>query len=335
MKSLRSLVVLSLVLNACSNELDLTTTWKDIPIVYGIVSRQDTAHYLRIEKAFLDPQVNAFVLAKNPDSLYYDNALVQIVRPSRNETITLQKVDASLEGYGRDEGVFATAPNYLYKMVLPRGAELESGEKLNLVVTRGDDSSPAQATTTVLADFTFISGQPGDVINWSEYERDIRISWRPEGEAAVYDVKFYILIEESSNGINGPFLPKTLEWQVATNFIRPSGNEQRVGITVEGIAFYNFLKSSLEASSSTIRRFKSLDVEVIAGGSELLEYINIRQANTGITSSQEIPTYSNIEGGLGLFSSKNRILKTGLAITPASKDSLIDGVITRNLNFRD
>lgn len=55
-------------------------------------------------------------IAQIPDSLYYDNATVQIKNIDTGEVFDLEKVDGNLEGYQRDAGVFADAPNYLYKI---------------------------------------------------------------------------------------------------------------------------------------------------------------------------------------------------------------------------
>ncbi|MEZ5030008.1 MAG: hypothetical protein R2787_01275 [Saprospiraceae bacterium] len=64
-------ILMMLTLVSCDNELDLVSDWKEIPVVYGFLSRSDTAQYIRVEKAFLDPATSAFVIAKNPDSLYF------------------------------------------------------------------------------------------------------------------------------------------------------------------------------------------------------------------------------------------------------------------------
>ncbi|NJK82640.1 MAG: DUF4249 family protein [Saprospiraceae bacterium] len=328
-------VVLSILfVLGCDNEIELTTEWQDIPVIYGILNKNNPVNYVRVEKAFLDPNTNAFDLAKVPDSIYYQNVLVQLERPKRNELITLQRVNATEEGITRAEGIFATEPNILYKLDLPRSEQLENGEQVRIIVTRGEASTPAIATTTILNDFIIINGQPADLINWGEYERPVRISWRPEGEeATIYDVKFLINYDESTN--NGEFLPKVVEWIIAQNFVREDFSSQRLGVEVLGQTFYSFLQSTLPTSSSVRRRFKSMDLQVIAGGQELLEYINLRNVNTGITSSQEIPTYTNVEGGLGVFTSINVAEKKGIQLTGPAIDSLKEGRITRNLNFVD
>ena len=56
---------------ACKDELNTVEGWKDIPVVYGLLSLNDTATYIRIEKAFVDPNKSAFDIAQIPDSLYY------------------------------------------------------------------------------------------------------------------------------------------------------------------------------------------------------------------------------------------------------------------------
>lgn len=320
---------------SCSNELDLTTEWQDIPIVYGIIAAESTTNYVRVEKAFLDPETNALQLAQIPDSIYYQEVVVQIERPERNERITLERVDGKEEGIIREAGIFATDPNTLYKLELPRAEQLEGGEEINIIVSRGDEITPATATTTLLEPFTIVGGQPADLINWSEYDRTVRVSWRPEGEAAsVFDVNFIINYEEATGG-SSEFASKSLEWKIAENLAREDMDAQRLTIEVLGREFYAFLASELEADATIQRRFTDIDLEIIAGGTELLDYINIRQVNTGITSAQEIPTFTNIEGGLGLFTSRTTVSKLGLGITGPARDSLIEGSLTRDLNFLD
>ena len=118
MKRYRQIILLFLIASfwtACNNDLELTENKEDIPIVYGFLSRQDTAHYIRVERAFLDPEKSPLEIAQNPDSLYYDDAIVQLKRLSNGEIFDFAKVDGTLEGYPRKEGIFATTPNFLYK----------------------------------------------------------------------------------------------------------------------------------------------------------------------------------------------------------------------------
>ncbi len=63
---------------ACETDIDVTAEYKDITIVYGLLSRNDSVHYLRINKAFLgDGNVMEYVTNADSSS-YYDNLEVTL-----------------------------------------------------------------------------------------------------------------------------------------------------------------------------------------------------------------------------------------------------------------
>jgi len=149
---------------SCSNDIDLTSEWKDIPIVYGLLSKSDSVHYIRIEKSFLDDDRSALEIAQIPDSLYYPEATVQIQKiNSTDDPLFYQRVDAALEGYPREDGVFATTPNYIYKMELPAGAFLEEGEEYEFVLDRGENFPIVTAQTTVISDIELTAPKTPDL----------------------------------------------------------------------------------------------------------------------------------------------------------------------------
>ncbi|MEL6717931.1 MAG: DUF4249 family protein [Bacteroidota bacterium] len=334
MKHLIVILVSFFLFNACSNELELTAPWKNIPVIYGVLNEADRVQYIRVEKAFLDESTNALDLAKNVDSVYYSDISVQLERPSLNTTLTLERVDGVQEGLIREDGVFATDPNFLYKLDLEGVAPLQGGEKVRLLVSDSKDQLLASSETTIVESFDLVRGRPGDELNFSNYDRTIRLSWRPQESATIYDVQFVINYRENVDGSSTEFVDKSVTWTVASNLLKESvSTGTQATVEVNGEEFYAFLDGALE-SSNKIRQFVDLDFIVTAGGSELSEYIRIRQANTGLTSSQNTPIFSNIEGGLGLFSSTATTRKNEITLTPASLDSLVNGFYTRDLNFR-
>ena len=58
------------VLYSCNNKLNVNANWKDITVVYGLLSQNDDTAYMKISKAFLGPG-NAMQYAKIPDSSTY------------------------------------------------------------------------------------------------------------------------------------------------------------------------------------------------------------------------------------------------------------------------
>ena len=107
-----------------------------------------------------------------------------------------------------------------------------------------------------------------------------------------------------------------------------------MSFSVIGEEFYKFLSAELDSSSNQIRRFISIEIQVTGAGTELLEFTRINLANTGITSSQVVPVYTNLSEGRGIFSSRTSSSRIGLNISSVTRDSLRDGQHTKQLNFQ-
>ena len=82
------------------------------------------------------------------------------------------------------------------------------------------------------------------------------------------------------------------------------------------------------------RDYLGMDFVFYAGGYEiLLLYLN-NIANSGITELFITEQYTNIEGGLGVFSSRYIMPVENLILSDVALDSLACGRITRHLNFK-
>jgi len=317
---------------ACSNDFELVEEWKDIPVVYGFLSKQDTInHFIRIEKAFLDPETSAFVIAQNVDSLYYDNIAVQLERVSTGDIFNLERVDGRDFGINREEGIFANEPNYLYRFDLG-GQELEGGEDYKLTINRGDNLPLVTATTKVVSDFGFLRPTVPGALNWANYISPQRLSWRVEDDAFIFDVRIAIHFKETDPANPGNLIDRTLMWDVQKN-IKANG-EPQLRLEINGFDFFNFIKNNVEENPNIDRFFESYDFLIDAGGLEILEFANLNSANTGITSSQIIPVYTNLSEGRGVFTSRNTSKIEGFTLQSESLDTLREGSLTGNLNFK-
>ena len=326
-----AIVFLLVFFASCSTSVDLEAPSQDIPVIYGLISRQDTAHYIRIERAFLTGGKDAAAVAQQADALYYPSLNVELEKVTTGQRYPLLRVDGTLDGYPRAEGPFAKSPNYLYKI---KGdiLKLQGGEPLRLRVLRPGTAAPTIAETTVLYDLTPRETSPSNPVNMG-YDRQIAISWTAPVAAQVFDVLLRIRYRESSPGQLTVFIHKSVDWVLASNLLR-TDNSDRVSIAVEGRAFYAFLAKELSAAPNVRRIFDGMDLIVSAGGKELADALRLSQANTGITSTQWTPVYTNIEGGHGIFSSRTSVVRPGLQLSAPSMDSLRLGSLTRGLNFQ-
>ena len=325
-------VALLAVFASCSNDFELNAPSENIAVVYGFLDKDDEVHYIRVERAFIDPETNALEIAKNPDSLYYTDALVELIRLDKNETITLKRVNAAEEGLPREDGIFASDPNVLYRFSLPEDEQLEGGERVQLRISLDDVEAPVTAETQIIGDIEFAGGKPSPMnLQW-RYNRPTSFAWTPQAGGVIFDLILTINFQERTS--TGEFIDRSLEWVVQRN-IRQMLGETRVSIDVSGERFYQFLQAELSDEPRMQRFLQSIDVRVVAGGQELLDFLNITQANTGITSAQEVPFFTNLEGnGVGLFTSRSSATIEVTSLSEESRDSLRNGIYTRGLNFQ-
>ena len=326
----------SLTLFSCSNDFELTEKGKETPLVYGLLSPNDTAIYVRVEKTFINEEVEPAVLAQDPTNLYYEN--IEVILRNTNtpsQAYKLEKVDGNLEGYPREAGFFVQAPNILYKLKkdnLP-GGNLEDNKQYELIVREADGKVLASAKTQVLRALTEkdITSPSSSASLAFDYSRDFNLSFRSDPFAYIHDIYLTIYFSEEKDGI---LSEKSLRWPIVRNLNANQPNNLNIQYAFKGRAFYEFLKSNLTEDPKISRFLKFASVEIASGGLELRDYINIVQANLGITSSGEIPSYTNVNNGIGLFSSRTSVRRDNVSFALMTRDSIANGIITKNLNFR-
>lgn len=325
---------LFIFLAACSTDFELEAEWRDIPIVYGLLTFSDTAHYIRVEKAFLPDGGDARDVAQIADSLYYgDNVTVQLQNLRTGNTVTLQKVDGALEGYPRTEGPFATQPNYLYK-VKAGPAGISPGDDVRLMINRGDNLPEVTAETKMLEAIMPLGNGPTTPIRFGDYSRTTTLRWSAGPAAKVFDIRMIIHYREASAATPQNLVPKQLEWIITRELERPNetGEQQTYALDNEGL--YIFLKNNIPVDPGVIRVFDFIDLQIAGAGQELVDLLDIIRINAGITSSQSVPKYTNISEGLGIFSSRAFATRPNLPIDGVALDTLRLGIHTKNLNFQ-
>ena len=321
------------LLGGCNNDIDLTADWKDIPVVYALINKDEPVHYLRLEKVFLDQNGNAFDAAANIDSIYYGpEVVVEILNQSTGQRTVLERINADEEGIFRNDGVFANSPNILYKFTA-EDFPLEGEQEMQLIINRGDLLEPVTAEAVVMGDIIpQAPGMPGDKLDFP-MDREASIRWRSTEEIRTFDA--FLRINYAEQLISNPNQVEefSVVWTMGQGIENDGGSQQTV-LKVSGQEFYAFLAQSIQPDNDKVRFLQGMDLIITGGGEAVENFINIALANTGITSAQEIPVYTNLSDGLGIFSSMSDTTVVNLVLTNASRDSLISGSITSELNFQ-
>lgn len=319
------MIALSVFIASCDNDLDLVSDYENIPVTYGLLDRSDTAQYIRVEKAFVDPEKSALLLAQEPDSLYYEDLVVQLVNRSLNQTYTLERVDGNLEGYPRDTGIFASSPNWMYK-IRTSDMTMRGGDNFRILIDRGEPFETIEGNTTVIGDFELIRPRPGSTVDFSGFG-DFSVVWTADPAAAFHDILVRIYISEWETGSSDPKRVVEIPWTLARSL-----TDSRVNVPRR--EFFSLLANRLEANPNTQRTLDSMRLEIKAGGDELYDFIRVSLANAGITASQDIPRVTNMSEGFGVFSSTNGISESDFDFSSNTFDSLTTNTLTRDLNFQ-
>ena len=317
---------------SCDNELDVVEDFKDIPVVYGFISLSDTAQYIRVERAFIDESTSALELAQIPDSLYYDNPTVTLEHVNSGNQYQLNRVDGNLEGYVREDGAFAQSPNYLYKI---RSSEMNlvAEDEYKLIINRGDDTDLIETQTTLLsgADLKVPNVSNGSLVSFNSIDFTT-FTWIASPNARIFNVIIDFNYRERMANTSNSFEAKTVTWTAAKN-LRKNDDSDRVSIEIDGANFYTFIKGAIPEVEGIERRFDDLTIYISSGGAEIQEFVQIGSANLGITSTQDPPFFSNIEGGRGVFSSTYDLVLPNAAVTNQTLDSIRGGQFTKDLGF--
>lgn len=326
-----SVLAIAFLVISCDNTLDIIEPSGDIPIVYGFLSPNDSIQLIRLERAFVDANTSALELAKDPAQLFYDENTTVILRSEGTGIeYSLDRVDGTTIGYVRDSGIFPETPNILYTILTDDIDLTGEDETFTLEIQRPGDVDLVTAQTKIVGESRIIRPiETNPVLDFSEVS-PTAFKWRTGENAKVYDLYLRANYQERIAGED--WVNKSVLWVMATDII-DNVNQSVQEYLQDAPAFYSFISREIETDPTKIRRFVNLDLVVNGGTAELLEYQRVANANLGITSTQDVPTFSNISAGRGIFASTYTTVMEGIRLANPSKDSIISGRFTKDLNF--
>jgi hypothetical protein len=313
-------------LTNCSNDFEVIEEQKEIPVVYCLLDPDQPVQILRLEKAFASQTVSANELAKNSESFYYKNAVVKMIRTSKSgtKTFTLKEVNGATINLPRVEGgFFATNPNKVYTINTSEMA-LEPGDVVKLEISTGEGST-ITSQTTIIAKVNSSFPRVNLPISFSDMQNDI---FRWNNLSAFAGVSHTVALDFNyTETEGGNAAKKTIRWNIASNV------DQESVIIGKG-SFYSILAGNMQKSNNIKRFYSSIDYYIYSADKNLNDFLKVATANTGITGSGEVPTYSNLSKGLGVFASRAVLALKGLDLSVSSKNILKENVLTKDLNFQ-
>lgn len=336
---------------ACNEKLKIAAPYKNITVVYGLLDQSDTAHYVRIQKAFMDENQSAIDMAKVADSSFYNALAVSIkeIGPSGNvlNTIPLTKVDLTNEGYPKATGAFFNTPSYAYKFKYP----LKASNEYRLIVLNTNTGNIDSSSTPVIdtsGPVTIFGVQewirPNETINFS---RMFGFDGKPIGTNYIINIPATVGAAQlilrfkwtDSNIVTHVATRKAADFSgfSQTTIINP-GVTKSFEMTAVNKNIFDFLRSVMgtPADNNQYRYMDSCDMFLYVAGTEYRKYNDLNSNKGGLTADEIRPVYSNIRGKdvMGLFNTRTFTKRLNMGIGNDTRDSLQSNSITRDLNIR-
>jgi len=343
------------VFQNCESDFQVTSDWKEITIAYAILDANDTDHFIRIQKAFLDEETSALEIAEENDSLYHQGSLlVEMDEYDEDgdwrgkDTFKMVNVNDSTQfEFEKEAGTFANNPYFLYHIE----KKLFAGHKYNLKITT-PTGNVLRSETRLIGDFDiWRPNGTREIILFADRVSENSIQqivpyarWdRPEGAfISGLSIRFFY-----SEEINDVTTNKTLDWNIFDtkevdinetsiryNFDMMLDNRSTTANEYKNEFFY-FLAEEMEVNSFASRQIDSLNFIFSFGAESLYDYTqSIAAQQSGIAGGgQGIKTFTNIENGLGLFTCRSSKTVYRLKLDSETRDSLYCNWLTRDLNF--
>ena len=309
----------------------MTAPYKEIPVVYGLLDIQDSVHYLRIQRAFVDSSLSAHTIATRFDSLYYPDVLdVTISNDCTGQTWLMERIVGDTVGLPKEMGLFTSGTNVLYRF----SARLELKHHYSLLLVNRESGLEARSATGLVGPFATIVPAPGYVVSWGGGQDElINFSWKPAAHALVYEMTLSIHWYDVPNS-GGDSIPMQASITVMGNMVKgPPAPEINLTYPYPTMALYQQIGSLLPEDTTIHRIPRFVRWQITAGGTALGMLIGNQQVQQGITAGQSLTVYTNIENGLGIFSSRYS-MQFDNALGSNALDSLRNGRFTHHLGFR-
>jgi len=331
------LSILILAAVSCKTDFSVNGEYEERAVVHFLLDQGQEFHFLKLNKTFLgDGNANDFAMIA--DSSDFNN-VVAIVQEFKNgseqRSWTLQ--DTLIEN--KDSGAFYYPTQKLY-FFKANDLDEDAVYRLNIDIENGKHIITGQTelvkgvtvnTPTLVTQIGFAEAN----VPLNGY-RTQQIRFTP-GTGAIFNVQMdFNYAEETAAGTE----LKTINWNLgdlpAEDITTGTGN-----VSAQGEFFYQLVRDNIPvADANIIRRYvNSFEIRVTAGSDDLYTYMLVNQPTSSI--AQNKPQYSNVEGALGIFSSRATVtlFKTAFlapntrALSTNSTRELCEGQYTFDRGF--
>jgi len=300
---LASLLLLT-TFTGCETDFDINAEWKDITIVYGLISQNDSVHYIKVNKAFLG-EGNALTYAQIADSSNYgDNIEVAITETGLNGSVRTFICDTTTI-YNKEPGIFYYPDQVVYKANFKIPDNYSTNDYVYVVtITNKLTGKVIKAQSRLVMDFQIDTPRPGMLSINFDVESNQKVKWISAKDGKRYNVSIRFWFEEIK--IGNDTTDRYIDWDFSSLKSNSIAGGEPLELIYDPTNFFAICrnnipyKNTITEDSVTSRLVNRVEFLFAVAGDELNTYMEVNEPSSGIV--QEKPEYTNIENGFGLFS---------------------------------
>ncbi len=322
------LVALTVLLPSCEEDFDITAPYQDITIVYGLVDPGDDTIFLKINKAFLGDG-NVLEMAKIEDSSVYVNGLTAVIEEWENGGLLRSYSLDTINIDNKEDGTFYNPRQIIYYTPFEPQTTREYRLKVNV------NNREVTAGTLLVRNFSIDKPSSGTKFIQFKPDTDGEVAWTSAKNGRRYEVVIRFNYKEVLN--NSPdTVFRHIDWAMGTRkSINTNGGEE-MSIKYSNDGFYSLLANNVpyddpnQEANVKERYTNNVDVFVAVAAEELNTYMEVNEPSNSIV--QDRPDYTNVTGGLGIFSSRFRNVRTK-KVHPETIEFIKTEDLTKDLKF--
>jgi len=327
---------IAVLVGSCQAEdFSLNGDYEITPVVFGLLDHSKDVHIIKITKAFMGDGDN-LVYAQNPDSSYFETVDAKVVEFDDGVATGREwQLHDSIITNKDTSGIFYAPEQKVYVFY---ESDLDSTMEYELTVIINEGEHEVHGMTELIHGFkvasnVYIMSEIAFAGNTIANDQDY-LSWNFQ-------------VFEAYNGKRYTY-KYTIRWTetyadnstASFSASRNNGNVEQVDPEVplshlasfSGLDFYTWIGSVIPDDPNVIKRkFDGLDLRITVAHNEFDQYLDVSQPVTSIAQVQ--PIYTNLSGGLGLFSSRQIFELYDFDLNKASRKELCKGSKTGHLWF--
>lgn len=298
LKNCLIILIVLMAIQSCKNDIDINAPWKETAVVNGFLDIGTTQQYIRITKTFqnsanLTPQQAAQI----SDSLYFDTLIVYVVDLTTGvDTFNFSK-NTSIP---KDPGYFANDKNILYYDSM----KPKLGDIYQLTIINPKSGKTYISQTSIVG---FAPIMPGNIAP-NNYTLDIfytpgvpnyiQYEWHAAPNGVIYTALIrYNYTENNVQKYTDQYIASNEETVFIYHFLSSQMNQFLINIFGLRDLFHN------PGDTLVFRKITGINYVILAGTNDLKTAVDLSKPNTSLL--QVKPDFSNIQNGLGLFTSRS------------------------------